>query len=111
MALAAAHALQVAHLREGPVLGLGEEAFRRPMQECQLATQQGAVALGQGLDRVLQHGPQPASDLDTLAAEVADLRDGQLYEILPVGRSIEKPELPRCIAHPPLVQGPRSDCS
>src|SRR5262249_16554717 len=54
MALAAAHALQVAHLREGPVLGLGREAFRRPMQERQLATQHGPAALGQGLDRVLQ---------------------------------------------------------
>ena len=29
----------------------------------------------------------------------------------PGERVIDKPELPRCIVHPPLVQLPRSDCS
>src|SRR5271157_2347756 len=93
MPLAAAHALQVADLCEGSVLGLGEEAFRRPMQERQLPTQQGAATLGQGLEQVFQHRPQSARDLDALAAEVADFRDGELDEIFPVGCSIDKPKL------------------
>lgn len=106
MALAAADALEITDIGQGSVFGLHEEAFCRSMQECQFLSQQKCPALGQGLNKILQHGPQSPGHLDALAAEVADFRDGELDEILPVRSPIHEPKPARGIVYPSFVQVP-----
>ena len=107
--MVAAHALEIAHFRQGPILRFREKALGGSLQQLQLLTKQRNALVRQRLDQVFQHGPQPSGDLDTRASELPNLRDGQGDEILPVGRAKDEAHTTRRVTDSFVVKAAMAD--
>ena len=68
------------------------------MQDVELLAERRGTARGQGLDQALEHGAEPANDLDAAAPVEADLGHGEAHVIVPVRRADDEPPLPCGIA-------------
>jgi hypothetical protein len=96
--------LSVADLSEHLILRFMKAALNGSLEEIEFLLEQLGSNGRQRLNQVLQHRAEPAGDLNALAAKVANLGDGQLNEILPIGCSMPKPQLPSPVAHLPIVE-------
>ena len=91
----AADPLEIADVRQCSIFKLRKETFGGPVEEVQFLLQQRCPLRRQALNQVFEHGTQSPRDLNALASEVADFRDGQAEEIRPVRRPIDQAQPPR----------------
>src|ERR1700759_4736568 len=87
---AAAYALHVAHFSKRLVVEVREGAPRRVQEHRQFFVQERRTQFGQRLDQVLKHGAQTPHHLYAVSSVLPNLCDGEVHEVFPVRRAIDK---------------------
>jgi hypothetical protein len=85
-----AYSLEIADLGQRSIFRFREEAFGGSMQHGQLVTKELGTRFGNCLNQAFEHGTQTPRNLNALGAKVTDFCNGQVNEILPVGRPVDE---------------------
>ena len=94
-----AQPLRIGDGGQSQLLRIKKESPGFTVEQTQFLLQLGMAVARQGLSQILDHGAQPAHDLEIVAALGAYFAEREMDEIIPIRRPEYDPQLPGVIEY------------